>query len=146
MRFRTASSGKQDLERCDAPDTVGGRQERLRDDSLERVRDHDAHLLLLLRCKDVDDAVDRRRRALRVQGAEDEVPGLRSGERGGDRLEVAHLADEDHVGVLAERAFNASAKLDASGPISRWLTMHFLWRCTNSIGSSTVRMCSARVG
>ena len=65
--------------------------------------DHDAHLLLLLGREDVDDAVDRRRRALRVQRAEDEVAGLRGGERGRDRLEVAHLADEDHVRVLAER-------------------------------------------
>ena len=30
-------------------------------------------------------------------------------------------------------------------PISRWLTMHFLCVCTNSIGSSIVRMCSERV-
>ena len=42
-------------------------------------------------------------RALRVQRAEDEVAGLGGGERGRDRLEVAHLADEDHVGVLAKR-------------------------------------------
>ena len=62
-----------------------------------------AHLLLLLGREDVDDAVDRRRRALRVQRAEDEVAGLGRGERGRDRLEVAHLADEDHVRVLAER-------------------------------------------
>ena len=43
------------------------------------------------------------RRALGVQRREHEVPGLGCGERGRDRLEVAHLADEDHVGVLAER-------------------------------------------
>ena len=35
---------------------------------------------------------------------EDEVAGLGRGQRGRDRLEVAHLAEEDHVGVLAERA------------------------------------------
>ena len=40
---------------------------------------------------------------LRVQGAEDEVAGLGGGDRGRDRLEVAHLAEEDHVGVLAQR-------------------------------------------
>ena len=62
-----------------------------------------AHLALLLGGEDVDDAVDRGRRALGVQGREDEVAGLGGGERGRDRLEVAHLADEDHVGVLAER-------------------------------------------
>ena len=62
-----------------------------------------AHLVLLLGREDVDDAVDRLRRALGVQRREDEVPGLGGGERGRDRLEVAHLADEDHVGVLAQR-------------------------------------------
>ena len=37
---------------------------------------------------------------------------------------------------------SASAKLVASGPISRWLTMQRLWRCRNSIGSSIVMMWS----
>ena len=41
--------------------------------------------------------------ALRVQRGEDEVAGLGRGQRGRDRLEVAHLAEQDHVGVLAER-------------------------------------------
>ncbi|MCY1360232.1 hypothetical protein D9M69_468490 [compost metagenome] len=38
----------------------------------------------------------------------------------------------------AER--NALAKLSVIGPSSRWLIRHFLDSCTNSIGSSTVRM------
>src|SRR5579884_1083406 len=94
---------QQDLECGDAPRAVGGGKKRLRDDRLQRAGDHDAHLLLLLGREDVDDAVDRRRRTLRVQRAEHEVARLRSSERGRDRLEVAHLADENHVGVLAER-------------------------------------------
>ena len=69
----------------------------------ERARELHAHLLLLRRRKDVDDAVDGARRALRVQRREHEVAGLGGGERGRDRLEVAHLAEEDHVGVLAQR-------------------------------------------
>ena len=48
-------------------------------------------------------------------------------------------------GSWRSAAFSASAKLFASAPTSRWLTMHFLWRWTNSIGSSIVMMCSARV-
>ena len=40
--------------------------------------------------------------------------------------------------------FRALAKSSASAPTSRWLTMHFLWRWRNSIGSSIVRMCSSR--
>src|SRR5262245_48314875 len=95
--------GHQDLDRGRAAATVGGRHKRLRDDALKRRRELHAHLALLLGGEDVDDAVDRGRRALSVQRREHEVPGLGCGERGRDRLEVAHLADEDHVGVLAER-------------------------------------------
>ena len=40
---------------------------------------------------------------------------------------------------------SARPKPWASEPSSRWLTMHFLWECRNSIGSSIVRMCSSRV-
>jgi hypothetical protein len=76
----------------------------LGDDALERGCDLDAHLLLLRAGEDVDQTVDSRRRILRVKRGEDEVAGLGRGERGRDRLEVAHLAEEDHVGVLAERA------------------------------------------
>ena len=116
--------GEQDLERRDAALAVGGRQQRLRDDAFERAGELGAHLALLLGREDVDDAVDRPGRAARVQRAEDEVPGLGRGQRGRDRLEVAHLAEEDHVGVLAERgAQSASANPRASVPISRWLTM-----------------------
>ena len=48
-------------------------------------------------------------------------------------------------GSWRSAAFRPSAKLGASWPISRWLTMQRLWRCRNSIGSSMVRMCSSRV-
>ena len=84
------------------PSRVGN--ERLGDDALQRVGELHAHLRLLLGGEDVDDAVDRARRALRVQRAEDEVAGLGGGQRSRDRLEVAHLAEEDHVGVLTERS------------------------------------------
>ena len=115
--------GHQDLERGRPAAAVGGRHEVLRDDALERRRELDAHLALLLGGEDVDDAVDRGRRALGVQRREHEVPGLGRGERGRDRLEVAHLADEDHVGVLAERGAQPLAEPGTSEPISRWLTM-----------------------
>ena len=50
--------------------------------------------------------------ALRVERAEDEVARLGRGERGRDRLEVAHLADEDHVRVLAQRRAQALGEAD----------------------------------
>jgi predicted alpha/beta-hydrolase family hydrolase len=51
-----------------------------------------------------------------VQRAEDEVTCLGGGHRRRDRLEVAHLADEDHVRVLAKRtaqAFGKRRRVDA---------------------------------
>ena len=95
---------EQDLECGDTARAVGGREQRLGDDPLEGVGELHPNLRLLLGREDVDDAVDRARRALGVQRAEDEVTGLGRGERGRDRLEVAHLAEEDHVGVLTQGA------------------------------------------
>jgi hypothetical protein len=51
----------------------------------------------------VDDPVDGARRGAGVERAEDEVPRLRRLDGDGHGLEVAHLADEHHVGVLAQR-------------------------------------------
>ena len=93
----------QDLERSHAATAVGRRHQSLRDDTLERAGELHAHLVLLLGGEHVDDAVDRLGRTLGVQGREHEVPRLGRGQCRADRLEIAHLADEDHVRVLAQR-------------------------------------------
>ena len=54
--------------------------------------------------EEVDDPVDRLGRVERVHGGEHEVAGLGGGERRAHGLLVAHLADQDHVGVLAQDA------------------------------------------
>jgi hypothetical protein len=77
---------------------------RRRDDRLENRRELQADLLLLVRREDRDDSVDRLGGVHRVQSGEHEVARLGRGQRGLDRLVVAHLADEDDVGILAERA------------------------------------------
>ena len=76
--------------------------QRLADDALDGAGELDPDLLLLVRREDVDDAVDGLRGVLRVQGGEDEVTGLGGGEGHRDRLQVAHLADQDDVRVLAQ--------------------------------------------
>ena len=78
-----------------------------------------AHLVLLLGGEHVDYTVDRLRRALGVQRREDKVAGLGRGQRGGDGLEVSHLADQDDVGVLAKSRTERLRERNASGPISR---------------------------
>ena len=90
------------LDRGDASEPVRGGDELLRHHALEGGRELDPHLLLLVGREHVDDAVDRLGRILRVQRGEDEVTRLGRGDRGSDRLEVAHLTDEDHVGVLPQ--------------------------------------------
>ena len=54
--------------------------------------------------KAFDDAVNRLGRAGGVQGAEDQVARFGGGDGRLHRLQVAHLADQDHVRVLAQRA------------------------------------------
>ena len=80
------------------------RHEALRDDGLEHAGELQAHLLLLVRREDGDDAVDGFGRVERVQRREHEVAGFGGEQAGLDRLEVAHLADQDDVGILPQRA------------------------------------------
>ena len=95
------------LGRDAAAEAVGGRDQRLGHDALEADRQLRPDLALLGRREDVDDAVHGLRRVLGVQRGEDEVAGLGRGQGRADRLHVAHLADEDHVGVLAQRGLQA---------------------------------------
>src|SRR5580658_4618521 len=97
--------GDEHLEREHASGRAVPREELLRDNALENERQLRADLRLLVRREDVDDAVDRRDGAVRVERREDEVPRLADGERRLDGLEVAHLADEDDVRVLPEDVF-----------------------------------------
>ena len=105
----------QDLAGGDPRRPIGGRQELLGDDPLERDRELHPDLVLLLGREDVDDPVDRLGGRLGVQGREHEVAGLRRGQRGRDRLQVAHLADQDHVGVLAQGRLERPGEVDRVG-------------------------------
>ncbi len=98
------------LGRHDAAGAVGVRQQLLGHDPLQGHRQLHPHLTLLVGGEHVDDAVDRLGGVLGVQGGEHEVAGLGSGQGGGDRLQVAHLADEDHVGVLAQSGLQRVAE------------------------------------
>ena len=79
-------------------------------------------LVLPLGREHVGDAVERLRRVVRVERREHEVTGLGDRQRELHGLGVAHLTDEDHVGVLAEGGAQRRAKLWVSLPTSRWLT------------------------
>ena len=81
---------------------VGAAHQALADDGLERGGELQADLLLLGRREDGDDALNGLGGVQGVQGGEDQVAGFGGQQGGGDRFEVAHFADQDHVGILAQ--------------------------------------------
>ena len=103
---------EQHLERRDAAAADLAAQV-LRDHALQRLRQHDADLRLLLGRELIDHAIDGRRRGGRVQRAEHQVAGLRGLDRDRDGLEIAQLADQHDVGILAHR--RAQRRLEAVG-------------------------------
>ena len=74
----------------------------LGDDRPEGLREHRPDQILLRRREYAEDAVDGLRGGAGVQRPEHEVAGLGGGQGEPDRLQVAHLADEDDVRVLAQ--------------------------------------------
>src|SRR5947199_6554449 len=106
----------EDLARHHAAAALGLLQQRLGDDTLEHERQLGAHLRLLVRREHVDDAVDALHRRIGVQRGEREMPRLGNRQRGGDGLEVAHLADQHDVGGLPQRVFERSGEAVGVGP------------------------------
>ena len=82
------------------------RKQRLRNDAENRCRELRTNLVLLIRGKRVDDSVNRALGAGRMQRTEHNVSGFGRGDGGFDGFQVAHFADENHVGILPERAAN----------------------------------------
>src|SRR5207302_1356460 len=82
--------------------SVYTRQERLAKNSFEHHRELRANLRLLVRWENVNNTVDGRSGAVRVQSGERQVAGFRDTQGGFNGLEVAHFADEHHVGVFAQ--------------------------------------------
>jgi len=88
----------------DAPGAVGLAHQLLRDHQPQAIGEHRAHLVLPAAGEHVHDAVDAADGAVRVQRAQHHDAGLARGERQRDRLRVAHLADHEHVRILAHGA------------------------------------------
>ena len=95
------------------PSPLGLRQQGLGDHALEHEGQLGPDLRLLVAREDVDDAVDRLRRRVGVQRREGQVAGLGDGERGGDGFQVAHFADQDDVGILAQGVLERRARTTA---------------------------------
>ena len=119
-RVADATGGPQDLQRGDAA-AVHGRDQTLRDHPAERRGEHRANLTVLVGREEVDDTVDRLGRVGGMERGKHQVSGLGRGESGADGLLVAHLTDEDDVGVRRSTRRRARPNEPASDPTSRWL-------------------------
>ena len=86
---------------------VGALEEKLGEDSAQRARQHGPDLVLLVGWKNVDDAVDRLLRIVRVQCSVHKQAGFRGGERQGDGFQVPHFTHQHHVGVLPQRGLQS---------------------------------------
>ena len=114
--------GEHHLDGERAAGAVATADELLRHHRLEDQRQLRADLRLLVRREDVDDAGEGLHGGAGVQGREDEMAGLRDGERRLDGLAVAHLADQHDVGVLAQHVLQRRAKPSVSLATSRCVT------------------------
>ena len=98
-----ADRGRRDHDLGGQDETAAdARKQRLRDDALQRQRELRADLDLPIIGEHVDDAVDRARARVGVQGGQCQMPGFRQRQGRLDRIDVAHLSDQDHVGILPE--------------------------------------------
>ena len=82
---------------------AGTRQQRLRQHRAERHRQVLADRRLPLGRKRIGHARHGRRHVRRMQRREDQMPCLPRRQRDLHRLRIAHLANHDHIGRLAER-------------------------------------------
>src|SRR5258707_8963513 len=74
----------------------------LDDEGVEAESELLLDLCLLRGREDVDDAMNRAGHVAGVQSREDEMAGFRGGQSDRNGLQVAHLADQDHIGILAQ--------------------------------------------
>jgi len=82
-------------------------EQLLGNDCAQVLGEHDANLLLLVGGEGVDDPVDRLGGGVRMERGENEQPRFGGGHRHADRLEVAHLADEQAVGIFPDRRLDS---------------------------------------
>ena len=76
----------------------------------ERLGQGGANFVLLFAGKNVNDAVHRLGRALRMQRAEDQMPRAGGGQGQFDRFQIAQFADQNDVRVLAQRPAQGRGK------------------------------------
>jgi hypothetical protein len=105
------SGGDHDFDGGDTAFVIGAANEALRNDGFQRGGKLQANLFLLRRREDGDNTLNRFGGVQSVQGGKHEVAGFRGEQRGGNSFEVAHFADQNHVGVLTESSAQRRGKV-----------------------------------
>src|SRR5712692_3922349 len=103
--------GDHDFAGGNAAIVIRAAHQALRDDRLQRGGKLQANLLLLRRREDGDNTLNRFRGVESMQSGKNQVTGFRGEERGGNGFEVAHFADQNHVGVLTQGSAQGGGKV-----------------------------------
>ena len=104
------SGDDQILDRSDPPLTVCTRYQSLRDHHAQRFRNHHPDLALLVGGKGANDAIEGSDRVVGVQCGHHQMARFGGAQRQRDRLQIAQLADHDHVRILAQCTAQCSCK------------------------------------
>src|SRR5712692_3514162 len=103
--------GDHDFDGGDAAFVIGAAHQALRNDGFQSSGKLQANLLLLGRRKDGDNTLNRFGGVESVQSGEHEVAGFGGQQGGGNGFQVAHFADQNHVGVLTESGAQRGGKV-----------------------------------
>src|SRR5258708_20965848 len=103
--------GDHDFDGGNAALVVGAANETLGDHGLERGGKLQTNLFLLRRRKDRDNTLNGFGGVKSVQSGKNQVAGFGGEQRGGNGFQVAHFADQNHVGVLTQSGAQGSRKV-----------------------------------
>src|SRR5207244_3359046 len=109
-------------------------------DSPQGFTHHYSNLFLLLGRKDIEQSIQRPGGIARVQRCQNKMASLGRGDGEGNRLQIAHFSNHDHIWILPQRSAQRSSEGFGVGehfPLGNVTVFDFR---TYSIGSSSVMM------
>src|SRR6266581_9730635 len=105
------AGGDHDFASRHAAFVIRAAHQALRDDGLQRGGKLQTNLFLFRRREDRDNTLNCFRGVESVQSGKNQVAGFRGEQRGGNSFEVAHFADQNHVGVLTQSGAQGSGEV-----------------------------------
>src|SRR6266704_3265278 len=105
------AGGDHDFAGRHAAFVIRAAHQALRDDGLQRGGKLQTNLFLFRRREDRDNTLNRFRGVESVQSGKNQVAGYGGQQRRGNGFEVAHFADQNHVGVLTQSGAQRGGKV-----------------------------------